>query len=285
VDKGQQTNDNDRIIIHTGRNSEESDLTNSHLSRKNPQRKSSLAEPPLYFDFDDLLPQIGEFGLYQKIMFLLMIPFCFIASYVYLGQIFMTLPPDRYYCFVHEISLIESEEERMILSIPKESDGSYSRCYMYDLNYTAVYKSKNRSEYINSSHSQIPCQQGYVVHDQLNFRTASMEFSWVCGDDIYATYAQMIFFLGSIVGCLGYGHFADRCGRLSALVSSCALALFGSLFTSVSHNFMAFAFTRFIVGASYDACFTMIYILGRVGRSCIPFIPLQWVYCNLDNLT
>lgn len=250
MDTVQQTQDTDRINIRSSRTSDDADITKSHISY-------------MLFDFDDLLPEIGEFGLFQKIMFLLMIPFCFIASFVYLGQIFMTLPPEHYYCFVQELSLIESEEERMMLSIPKENDGSYSHCYMYDLNYTAVYKSKNRSEFINSSLSQIPCRQGYVSHDKLNFRTATMEFGWLCDDDIYATYAQMIFFLGSIIGCLGYGHYADHCGRLPALVSSCALALFGSLFTSVSQNFAAFAATRFFVGASYDTCFTMIYILGR----------------------
>lgn len=261
VETGQQTQDTDRINIRSSQTSDDADKTKSHISY-------------LLFDFDDLLPEIGEFGLYQKIMFLLMIPFCFIAAFVYLGQIFMTLPPENYYCFVQELSLIDSEEERMMLSIPKEDDGSYSHCQMYDLNYTAVYKSENRSEFINSSLRQIPCRKGYVYHDQLNFRTATMEFGWLCGDDIYATYAQMIFFLGSIIGCLGYGHYADHCGRLPALVSSCALALFGSLFTSVSQNFVAFAATRFIVGASYDTCFTMIYILvlEYVGPSYRTFV-------------
>ncbi|KAL7734806.1 hypothetical protein ACLKA6_011088 [Drosophila palustris] len=273
VDKGEQTQEHDRISIRTSRFLEDSDIMISQLSRKDSQKKASIAEP-LYFDFDDLLPQIGEFGLYQIILFLLMIPFCFIASYVYLGQIFMTLPPENFYCFVQELSLIDSEEQRKELSIPKQDDGTYSHCHMYDLNYTAVYKAKNRSEYINSSLSQIPCQQGYVFRDQLNFRTASMEFGWICGKEAYATYAQMIFFLGSIVGCLGYGVLADRCGRLTALISSCALALFGSLFTAFSHNFAAFAFTRFVVGASYDTCFTMIYILvlEYVGPSYRTFV-------------
>ncbi|XP_060657363.1 organic cation transporter protein-like [Drosophila nasuta] len=238
VDRGQQTGD---LSIET------------NITR--------WSEVPLFFDFDDLLPEIGEFGLYQKILFVLMIPFCFIASFVYLSQIFMTLPPENYYCFVHELTLIESEEERKMLSIPKEADGSYSHCRMYDLNYSAVYLAKNRSEYINDSLAQLPCRQSYVYDDPFNFRTASMEFNWVCDKDAYSTYAQMIFFFGSVVGCLGYGHLADRVGRVSALVSSCGLALFGSIFSSVCDNFAGFAITRFVVGASFDTCFTMIYIL------------------------
>ncbi|EDV97466.1 GH16889 [Drosophila grimshawi] len=132
---------------------------------------------------------------------------------------------------------------------------------MYDVNYTAVFKAENRSELINSSLPKIPCREGYVFSRDEPFHTASMEFGWVCDNDYYATYAQVIFFLGSVMGCLFYGHFADHCGRLAALVSSCSLALFGSLFTAFSNSFLTFAITRFLVGASFDTCFTMIYIL------------------------
>ncbi|KAH8366149.1 hypothetical protein KR093_009748, partial [Drosophila rubida] len=215
----------------------------------------------MFLDFDDLLPEIGEFGLYQRILFVLMIPFSYIASFVYLSQIFMTLPPDNYYCYVRELASIQNEEERMKLSIPKESDGTYSHCRMYDLNYTALLKARNRSEYINSSVAQVPCRQGYVYDDQFSFRTAAMDFNWVCSNDAYGTFAQMIFFFGSLIGCLGYGFLADRIGRVSALVSSCGIAFLGSVLTSFTTNFLGFSIARFMVGASFDTCFTMIYIL------------------------
>ncbi|XP_017864000.1 PREDICTED: carcinine transporter [Drosophila arizonae] len=234
---------------------------NSSIGSDEDKSKPSTVEIDTYIDFDDLLPEIGEFGCYQKILFLLMIPFCFISAYVYLSQIFMTLTPEKYYCFVHDLTLIESEQERKELSIPKLKDGSYSRCEMYDTNYTAIYKAKNRTQFMNSSLPRIPCREGYVFSNSEAFFTANIEFGWVCDNDFYATYAQMIFFLGSVLGCLGYGHFADHCGRLAALVSSCSLAFFGSLFTGMTKNFWSFVVTRLIVGAAYDTCFTMIYIL------------------------
>ncbi|BFF98095.1 beta-alanine transporter [Drosophila madeirensis] len=215
-----------------------------------------------FLDFDDLLPLIGEFGWFQKLLFLFMIPFSFIAAFVYLGQIFMTLAPHNYYCFVPELALIDNETERMELSIPREQDGSYSHCSMYDANYTAIHFALNRSIYLNMSWPTIRCQNGYVFDPvEMPFRTATMEFGWVCDRDYFATLAQMLFFLGSILGGLGYGRLADLCGRITALVSSSFLALVGSLFTSLASNFVAFAATRLLVGASYDTCFTMIYIL------------------------
>ncbi|XP_016981370.1 beta-alanine transporter [Drosophila rhopaloa] len=224
-----------------------------------PRRKWETED---YIDFDDLLPLIGEFGRFQVMLFLFMIPFCFITAFVYLGQIFMSLTPHKYYCYVPELMIIRSVELRKQLSIPREKDGSYSRCRMYDTNYTKIHFAEDQRKYINTSLPTIPCKRGYVFEPEGKpYVSATMEFGWLCDDDKYATYAQMIFFVGSILGGLGYGHFADHCGRVAALVSSCFLAFLGSLATSLSYNFFSFAMSRFLVGASYDTCFTMIYIL------------------------
>lgn len=59
-------------------------------------------------DFDDLLPHIGEFGRYQKILFLLMIPFAFFVAFVYFSQIFLTLVPDEHWCRVPELDVFNN---------------------------------------------------------------------------------------------------------------------------------------------------------------------------------
>lgn len=53
--------------------------------------------------FDDLLPHIGEFGRFQKILFLLMIPFSFFLVFVYFTQIFITLVPEQHWCRIPEL--------------------------------------------------------------------------------------------------------------------------------------------------------------------------------------
>lgn len=57
-----------------------------------------LSETPAQVEFDDLLPHIGEFGRYQQLLFLLMIPFTFFLVFVYFAQIFITLVPAEYFC-------------------------------------------------------------------------------------------------------------------------------------------------------------------------------------------
>lgn len=63
----------------------------------------SVKEDTKDVDFDDLLPYVGEFGFYQKILFVLMIPFASFVAWVYFSQIFITLIPDEYWCRVPEL--------------------------------------------------------------------------------------------------------------------------------------------------------------------------------------
>lgn len=67
-------------------------------------------------DFDELLPYVGEFGLYQKILFILMIPFASFVAWVYFSQIFITLTPEDYWCWVPELEDL-TVDERFVMSL------------------------------------------------------------------------------------------------------------------------------------------------------------------------
>lgn len=64
-------------------------------------------------DFNDMLPLIGEFGRYQKLLFVLMIPFGYYLAFVYFTQIFLTLVPEQHWCSVPELQGL-TEEQRSV---------------------------------------------------------------------------------------------------------------------------------------------------------------------------
>lgn len=67
-------------------------------------------------DFDDVLLQLGEFGRYQKILFLSMLLFAFSEAFVYFAQIFITVIPDHW-CRVPEISHLDFHQRYVLITI------------------------------------------------------------------------------------------------------------------------------------------------------------------------
>lgn len=72
-------------------------------------------------DLDDLLPKIGEFGIYQKLLlWLVCLPACLPCGFCAFNQLFMTDVPD-YWCKVPELQKFNlTAEERKQLSIPRK---------------------------------------------------------------------------------------------------------------------------------------------------------------------
>lgn len=92
-------------------------------------------------DFDDVLPYVGSFGWFQKRLLLISFPINYFLAIVYMSQIYQTLTPDHW-CAVPELAHLDPSERRN-LSIPietREGQSVYSRCLMYDVNYTAQVK-------------------------------------------------------------------------------------------------------------------------------------------------
>lgn len=103
----------------------ESDVSNRSLrdvvlTSLSDTPKSVEPAPAARMDFDDLLPHIGEFGRYQKILFLLMIPFTSFVAFTYFTQIFITIVPEQHWCRIPELEHLTAEERYVEENIPHE---------------------------------------------------------------------------------------------------------------------------------------------------------------------
>lgn len=102
---GKSSNDCEVPMKEIQLNEDGTKVASSNEGKKDDDKK--IIEP---MDFDDILPHIGEFGRYQKILFLMMIPFAFFVAFVYFTQIFITLVPDQHWCWVPELAHLTKEE-------------------------------------------------------------------------------------------------------------------------------------------------------------------------------
>jgi hypothetical protein len=75
-----------------------------------PPTNSPVHEENQVMDFDDMLPHIGEFGLYQKILFAMLAPFAFFVAFVYFTQIFITVTPEGYWCNIPELKNLTAQQ-------------------------------------------------------------------------------------------------------------------------------------------------------------------------------
>lgn len=111
---------------------------------------------------DDLLPQVGEFGRYQKLMlWLVCLPACFPCGFCAFNQLFMANVPEHW-CYVSELSNM-SQIDRLNLAIPKNNQ-TYSSCERYKINWTEVmqeYDGELDNVEINETWSREQCFDGW----------------------------------------------------------------------------------------------------------------------------
>ncbi|XP_076677600.1 organic cation transporter protein [Andrena cerasifolii] len=94
--------------------------------------------------------------------------------------------------------------------------------------------------------------------------------NWVCDNAYKATFAQSIFFVGSIFGGLFFGWMADKYGRVPVLIGTNMVGFVGGMSTIFASQFWQFLACRFVVGLAYDNTYVMAYIL------VLEYIGPQW---------
>ncbi|XP_060808818.1 carcinine transporter [Amyelois transitella] len=208
-------------------------------------------------DLDDLLPYVGGFGWYQRLLFLMMIPYSFFFAFVYFAQIFMTVVPSEHWCYVGELKNL-SVEERRHLSIPR-TNGMYDKCHVYDVDWKIIL-----NEGISAPDDSWPvkkCESWEFNFTDIPYETIATQLGWVCERDNYPATAQSVFFGGAIVGGLVFGWIADKYGRIPALLGTNLIGFAAGVGTAFSNSFWSFCLCRFLVGIAYDNCFIIMYII------------------------
>ncbi|CAB3221118.1 unnamed protein product [Arctia plantaginis] len=207
---------------------------------------------------ESVLSHVGSMGLYQKLLFVAMMPFGIFYAFVYCVQMFIVATPQNHWCRVPALANL-SMEWRKNLSAPVTSSGEIERCMTFVTNWTYVLETMTPPP---EETPMIPCQHGWEFDRvDIPYETIVSERGWVCGSASYIPIAQSFFFAGSLFGAMILGYIADQFGRVPALIGANLIGGIGGVATIFTSGVWDFIFCRFLAGIAYDNCFMMVYIL------------------------
>ena len=220
-----------------------------------PTERTALR--PKVETFDDILPFVGDYGRYQWLLLLALLPYGVTYAFLYFSQFFITIIPTEHWCRIDELMNTSlTQEDKIQIAIPSSHEYPYyDRCHRKDLNFSELLKSgKDLRSLEFRTNKTVECTSWEYNFTQIPYPSVGTELDWVCNREYLVSTAQAIFFCGSIVGGFIIGWIADHKGRIPALMVCNSIALLSSIATAHANSFWSFAICRFLTGMAFDNC-------------------------------
>lgn len=221
------------------------------------------------WDFDDLLPHVGEFGRFQKILvWLVCLPACIPCGFHAFNQLFMAPVPDHW-CLVPD--LMDSNMtayERKLASIPytinDKGDMEFSTCTMF---------APEETDGTNITQ----CLYGWEFNTTIIYSSIVIDYELVCSRSLYPTIGLSLLNIGGIIGVYLFGFISDRVGRKPSFFLCLSIEIAGGLLTAVAPNFWLWSLCRFMVGLTIPAIYQIPFIIALelVGPTYRTFITVM----------
>jgi len=210
--------------------------------------------------FEDLLGIVGDRGRWQYTIFLFTWIEGILIGFHHLSSVFLGYTPEHW-CSIEGLSLPSqwSAEQKKDFSIPKDSDGEFQQCEMFDLagvninvNYTIAMKSRTAAT--------TDCGGSWQFAADMGWTTVS-EWSLVCERTALLSTVQGSYMGGVFVGCLFWGWASDKFGRRPSILAAAVIQIVSSIIAAFSVNYIMFIFFRFLIAFSVSGVFECGFVL------------------------
>ncbi|XP_015712485.1 solute carrier family 22 member 7 [Coturnix japonica] len=211
--------------------------------------------------FEDLLLETGGFGRFQiLILLILCLPRINLPMHFLLHN-FLAATPSHHCAIPHQEGFVNlSTEEILLISIPREPDGTFSSCEMFSQpQFHLLLNSSLQPD--NDSVTQ-DCQHGWVYDHSQFTSTISTEWDLVCEQRGLNQATATFFFIGVTMGAVVFGYLSDRFGRKSILMLSLVFSVLFGMLSACSVSYTMLAVTRTLTGVALSGVSLIILPLG-----------------------
>ncbi|KAH9503726.1 hypothetical protein Btru_067253 [Bulinus truncatus] len=207
--------------------------------------------------FDDVIHELGEFGTYQKRVFLLACLVFIPTSFHILMSVFILAVPDHR-CAIPGLdndtykSQGQWHDDLINRSIPWQSEKKmYSQCELF-------VKDVTQSDWTNKTRK---CHK-WVYSRDIFQSTFVTQADMVCDDVSYKTYASMAVMGGMIAGSLILASLADIIGRKKIFVIGTTGQLACGLAAGFVRSFVPFTILKFFTTFFGSGMYLTSYVIG-----------------------
>ncbi|XP_062981453.1 solute carrier family 22 member 7-like [Elgaria multicarinata webbii] len=212
-------------------------------------------------NFEGLLREAGGFGKFQVLTLLLLcLSRIFLPLHFLLHNFLAAIPP--HHCAIpHQDQFANlTEEEVLLISIPRDLEDAFSSCEMFSE--PQFHLLLNSTQESPNATSVQRCQHGWV-YDQSQF-TATIATQWdlVCEQRGMNQATATFFFIGVMLGAVTFGYLSDRFGRKRMLLVSYVCTLIFGIMSSASVTYTMLVVTRTLTGMAICGLSLIVVPLG-----------------------
>ncbi|NXJ97723.1 S22A7 protein, partial [Corythaixoides concolor] len=215
--------------------------------------------------FEDLLLEIGGFGRFQILTLSIL---CLTRTNLpmhFLLHNFLAATPSHHCAIPQQEAFMNlTMEEVLLISIPREPDGTFRSCEMFSHpQFHLLLNSSLQPE--NNSIIQ-HCQHGWVYDHSQFTSTISTQWDLVCEQRGLNQATATFFFIGVTMGAVVFGYLSDRFGRKAMLLLSLVCSVIFGMLSASSVSYSMLVITRTLTGVA----------LSGISLIVIPF-AMEWV--------
>ncbi|XP_014470519.1 PREDICTED: organic cation transporter protein isoform X2 [Dinoponera quadriceps] len=208
--------------------------------------------------YDDVILRMGEFGRYQRRVYLLLCLPAISCAFHKLAGVFLGAKMDSRCLLPHEYAENATfflNQDVLNASYPWDYElKGWSQCLSRDLD---LPRPNNTIEWGGISR----CKQ-YVYDRSIYKSTTTSEWDLVCDKAWLRATGDSLFMVGVMLGSMIFGGLSDRYGRRPIFFLSLVIQLVGGILVAVAPEFISYVIFRLIVGSTTSGVFLVAYVIA-----------------------